>query len=105
MIKSKILTPQALNELGKTRTNLQKNIVLSHGVFDLVHPGHIKHLELAKKEGDLLVVAIVPDRFVNKGPGRPIFNEQIRAEMIAALQFVDYVVVATSDSPFNILFE
>ena len=72
MIKSKILTPQSLIDLANK--NKRKKIVLSHGVFDLVHPGHIKHLELAKKEGDLLVVAIVPDRFVNKGPGRPIFN-------------------------------
>lgn len=103
MTKSKILTSHSLHELARSNHKREKNIVLSHGTFDLIHPGHIKHLELAKKEGDLLVVSIVPDRFVNKGPGRPIFNEQIRAEMIAALQFVDQVVIAQTDSPIELI--
>ena len=103
MIKSKILTTKNIKDLIAINEKENKRIVLSHGVFDLVHPGHIKHLELAKKEGDLLVVAIVPDRFVNKGPGRPIFNEQIRAEMIAALQFVDFVVVAKQEMPIDLI--
>lgn len=68
-------------------------IVQCHGVFDLLHPGHIKHLNEARKQGDKLVVTITPDRFVNKGPGRPAFNEQLRSETLAALACVDYVVV------------
>ncbi|OGS08975.1 MAG: hypothetical protein A2270_04725 [Elusimicrobia bacterium RIFOXYA12_FULL_51_18] len=70
-----------------------KVVVHCHGVYDLMHPGHIKHLEAARGQGDVLVVTITPDRYVNKGPGRPVFNEHLRAESIAALACVDYVAV------------
>src|SRR3989338_1309482 len=68
-------------------------IVQSHGVFDLLHIGHIKHFQAAKKYGDILVVTITPDRFVNKGPNRPRFTETLRAEAIAALDCVDFVII------------
>jgi rfaE bifunctional protein kinase chain/domain/rfaE bifunctional protein nucleotidyltransferase chain/domain len=70
-----------------------RRVVHCHGVFDLVHPGHIRHLEAARREGDVLVVTITPDHYVNKGPGRPVFTQQFRAESIAALEVVDYVAV------------
>ena len=73
-----------------------KCLVHCHGVFDLIHPGHIRHLETAKKEGDILVVTVTADRFVNKGPGRPVFNQDLRAESLAALECVDYVAVNDS---------
>ena len=60
-------------------------VVHCHGVFDVIHPGHIRHLKSAKAEGDLLVVTITGDKFVDKGPGRPAFNEQLRSEALAAL--------------------
>ena len=56
-----------------------KKVVMCHGVFDLLHLGHIKHFEKAKSLGDILVVSITADKFVNKGPGRPAFNESDRA--------------------------
>ncbi len=68
-------------------------IVQCHGVFDLLHPGHIRHLEAAKRLGDVLLVTVTPDEHVNKGPGRPVFNHRLRAETIAAIQCVDYVAV------------
>src|SRR3989338_4083399 len=68
-------------------------IVQSHGVFDLLHIGHIKHFQAAKKYGDILVVTITPDCFVNKGPNRPRFTERLRAEAISALDCVDYVII------------
>lgn len=68
-------------------------ILHCHGVFDLLHIGHIKYFQEAKAMGDVLVVTITPDRFVNKGPGRPAFNEKHRAEAIAALDVVDYVAI------------
>src|SRR3990167_6015560 len=68
-------------------------IVQSHGVFDLLHIGHIKHFQAAKRYGDILVVTITPDRYVNKGPNRPYFSEKLRAEAIAALDCVDYVII------------
>jgi len=70
-----------------------KTIVLAHGVWDLVHPGHIKHLEAAKRLGQVLLVTITPDKFVNKGPNRPIFSEELRAESIAALEPVSFVSI------------
>ena len=85
-----------LDELSKLTQSLKEKgdiIVHCHGVFDLLHPGHVKHFEAAKKEGNILIVTITKDRYVGKGPGRPVFNEQLRAETIAALQSVDYVAV------------
>ena len=75
-------------------------IVHAHGVFDLLHVGHIRHLEQAKELGDILVVTITPDQFVNKGPHRPAFNERLRAHALAALESVDYVAV--TDSPTSV---
>jgi len=68
-----------------------RRVVLAHGTFDLLHLGHVRHLEAARKEGDALVVTITADAFVNKGPGRPVFNQFIRAEMLASLGCVDFV--------------
>ncbi len=70
-----------------------KKIVHCHGCFDLMHPGHIKYFQSAKRMGDCLVVTITPDIFVDKGPGRPVFNQTLRAESIAALECVDFVAV------------
>jgi rfaE bifunctional protein nucleotidyltransferase chain/domain len=76
----------ALRDAGKT-------VVQCHGVFDLLHPGHIRHFEAARGYGDVLVVTVTPDHFVHKGPGRPAFNQRLRAESIAALGCVDYVAI------------
>jgi rfaE bifunctional protein nucleotidyltransferase chain/domain len=70
-----------------------RRIVLCHGVFDLLHLGHIRHFEQARQHGDLLVVTLTPDRHVNKGPNRPAFPEALRAEVIASLRCVDYVAI------------
>lgn len=71
----------------------QKKIVHCHGVFDLLHIGHTRYLQKAKSIGDVLVVTITPDRYVNKGPHRPVFPENLRAEAVAALDCVDYVAI------------
>lgn len=70
-----------------------KKIVHCHGVFDLLHPGHLKHFQAARKKGDVLVVTLTRDEHVNRGPGRPIFNQDLRAESIAALECVDFVAI------------
>jgi cytidyltransferase-like protein len=94
---SKIKSFAELSEiLEKDRMHGLK-IVQCHGVFDLLHPGHIRHFKVAKEQGDKLVVSLTPDRFVNKGPGRPVFTESLRLESIAALGVVDYVVL--NDAP------
>lgn len=93
MSMSKIRTIRELAAIVEALRKQGKRIVQCHGVFDLMHPGHIKHLQAAKREGDILVVTLTADRYVNKGPGRPVFDEQLRAESIAALACVDYVAV------------
>ncbi|MBV5336232.1 adenylyltransferase/cytidyltransferase family protein, partial [bacterium] len=59
----------------------------------LLHLGHVRHLEEARSHGDMLVVTVTADRFVNKGPGRPVFSGQLRAQMLAALEHVDFVAI------------
>src|SRR5258707_5450577 len=74
-----------------------KTVVQAHGTFDLLHLGHVRHLEAARRQGDILVVTVTADRFVNKGPGRPVFNAELRAEMLATLEYVDWVAI--NDAP------
>jgi rfaE bifunctional protein kinase chain/domain len=70
-----------------------KKIIHCHGVFDLLHIGHIRHFEQARRMGDVLAVTITPDQYVDKGPHRPAFPEELRAEAIASLDSVDFVSV------------
>jgi rfaE bifunctional protein nucleotidyltransferase chain/domain len=90
---TKILTLDELAGFVADQHADGRTVVLCHGVFDLIHPGHIRHLEAASREGDVLVVTLTPDELVGKGPGRPVFNERLRSEAIAALASVDAVAV------------
>src|SRR5260370_125516 len=76
-------------------------VVQAHGTFDLLHLGHVRHLEAARALGDVLVVTITADGFVKKGPGRPVFTESLRAEMLAALHFVTYVAIAEASDAIS----
>ncbi len=101
MSSNKILT---LNELSKKIQFLKRKsrkIVHCHGVFDVLHLGHIKHFNTAKNLGDILVVTVTPDKHVNKGPNRPIFPLEARMQCIAALKHVDYVAANTSENAVN----
>jgi rfaE bifunctional protein nucleotidyltransferase chain/domain len=91
LARQKIHSIAELGRLAEEARAQQRTVVLCHGVFDLVHMGHVRHLEAARREGDVLIVTVTADHFVNKGPGRPIFGEDMRAEMLAALEYVDYV--------------
>ena len=105
MTTQKILS---LPEIAKTARALReqgKRVVLCHGTFDLMHTGHIRHLQCARQEGDVLCVTVTADAFVNKGPGRPVFNEQLRAESLAALACVDYVAINPAVTAVEILNE
>lgn len=72
----------------------KKKIALCHGVFDLVHPGHIIHLQQAKEMADVLVVSITASKFVRKGPGRPYFDDEMRQQFLAAVGCIDYVMLS-----------
>lgn len=90
---NKLKTLSQLAKISDLLKKKSKKIVLCHGVFDLIHPGHIKHLASAKKYGNILVVSVTADDFVRKGPGRPFFRESLRAEFLASIMLVDYVVI------------
>jgi rfaE bifunctional protein nucleotidyltransferase chain/domain len=93
MSAAKIIPFETAPALFKELRTAGKRIVQSHGIFDLIHPGHILHLEEARSLGDVLVVTLTADKFVKKGPGRPIFKEQLRLRSLAAMSCVDYVVL------------
>jgi len=93
MTSKKIIPFEKLSTLSSEIKAQNKKIVLCHVVFDLLHPGHFKHFEAARKFGDVLFVTITEDKHVNKGPGRPVFDQKTRAETLAAIQFVDYVAI------------
>src|SRR5204862_3331113 len=94
--RDKVRTLDELAEITSRLKRSGKTVVLAHGTFDLLHVGHVRHLEAARKLGDVLVVTVTADRFVNKGPGRPVFTEWLRAEMLAALSYVDWVAINPS---------
>jgi rfaE bifunctional protein kinase chain/domain/rfaE bifunctional protein nucleotidyltransferase chain/domain len=100
MIKTdKINLISSLNKIRKKN----KKIVLCHGVFDLVHLGHIKHFKSAKSYGDYLVVSITVDKFIKKGPGRPLFNEDQRLEFLSQIKLIDKVIFSKSSSAEDVI--
>lgn len=93
---SKLRTLEELIELLDP-VSRQQRLVLCHGCFDFVHPGHIRHLEWARSQGDMLLVSISADHQVHKGAGRPYLPHELRAENLAALEMVDFVTVTHDD--------
>ncbi len=89
----KILEFEDLTEKIRNLKSRGKKIVHCHGCFDLMHIGHIKYFQASKKMGDILIVTVTPDIYVDKGPGRPVFDQNLRAESIAALECVDHVAI------------
>ncbi|MGO9607178.1 MAG: PfkB family carbohydrate kinase [Candidatus Binataceae bacterium] len=94
--REKIRTIGEIADIAGQARLAGKTVVQAHGTFDLLHLGHVRHLEAARELGDILVVTITADRFVNKGPGRPVFGEVFRAEMLASLHYVDWVAINDS---------
>ena len=90
-MKKKIHLLEDLKKILKNKKKDGKKIVLCHGVFDLLHIGHINHFKEAKSLGDILIVTVTQDKYVNKGPNRPIFSINTRMESISALKDVDFV--------------
>jgi len=90
----------AVDELRAAREEHRRQgdvVVQCHGCFDIVHPGHIRYLQFAKEQGDVLIVSVSSDRTVGKGVNRPYINEELRLENLAALEIVDYVCLDDHD--------
>jgi D-beta-D-heptose 7-phosphate kinase/D-beta-D-heptose 1-phosphate adenosyltransferase len=98
----------AREELVRERERMRregKQLVFTNGCFDLLHPGHVRYLDQARALGDALVVALNSDQWVRslKGEGRPILNERERAEVMAALEAVDYVTIFDEETPRELI--
>lgn len=105
MLKKVLPPEQLISILVQERAN-GKRIVFTNGCFDLMHIGHTRYLQAAKSLGDLLVVGVNSDasvRSLEKAPDRPIVPEAQRAEVLAALSCVDYVVVFSEPDPLNLI--
>src|ERR1700677_1191811 len=78
-----------------------KSVIMCHGTFDIVHPGHIRHLMYARDRGDVLVVSVTSDQHMAKANFRPYVPETLRAMNLASLEMVDYVIVDTEPKPLR----
>jgi D-glycero-beta-D-manno-heptose 1-phosphate adenylyltransferase len=103
---TKVLTKEQLAPLLQQARAQKKRIVFTNGCFDLMHIGHTRYLQAAKALGDVLVVGVNSDasvRSLNKAPDRPVVTEAQRAEVLAALGCVDYVVIFSEPDPLNLI--
>lgn len=102
-IQEKIVTPELFLELKKGWSN--KKVVFTNGCFDILHLGHVQYLLQARELGDCLVVGLNTDSSVKrlKGENRPINPENARATLLAALQFVDFVILFDQDTPLQLI--
>jgi rfaE bifunctional protein nucleotidyltransferase chain/domain len=103
MQANKVFDMFELSQLALRHKQQGEKIVLCHGTFDLMHTGHIRYLQAAKKNGEKLFVTLTADEHVNKGPGRPVFNADLRAENLAALECVDYVAINNKETAVNVI--
>lgn len=101
----KICSRERLLELRADAAARGQRLVHCHGCFDIVHPGHVRHLQHARQLGEKLVVTLTADVFVNKGDARPLFDQDLRAENLAALACVDYVYVNDAPTATELLSE
>ncbi len=104
-MKGRVLDPESLDRFVRDARANGARIVFTNGVFDILHPGHLRYLQAARGHGDLLIVGLNSDASVrrNKGPERPINPEHERAEVLAALTCVDAVSIFADDTPARII--
>ncbi|MFH2013083.1 MAG: D-glycero-beta-D-manno-heptose 1-phosphate adenylyltransferase [Pseudomonadota bacterium] len=104
-MKEKIKTREDLKKVLEKLKEEGKKVVFTNGCFDLIHVGHTRYLEEAKKLGDILIVAVNSDQSVKaiKGDKRPLMPEEERAEVLSALQCVDLVVIFHEADPLNLI--
>ncbi len=97
--KYKILNIDQIIKISKKNKKLNKTSVMCHGVFDVVHPGHIRHLAYAKSKADILIVSLTADKHIKKGTYRPHVPQDLRALNVAVFEMVDYVIIDINQTP------
>jgi rfaE bifunctional protein kinase chain/domain/rfaE bifunctional protein nucleotidyltransferase chain/domain len=101
-LTDKIKSVESLKKMLEKKPD--KTVVMCHGTFDIVHPGHIRHLIYAKQQGDLLIASCTADKYIEKGKDKPFIPEELRARNLAALEMVDYIIIDQNKTPVeNIL--
>ena len=100
-VKNKILDLKDLKKIKQKFTG--KKIVLCHGVFDLLHVGHISYFRSSKMYGNILVVSVTGDKFVNKGPGRPAFSINNRLKFLHAIDCIDYLYISNEPTSEKVI--
>ncbi len=105
MLEKKVKPVRELQRIIALLRKRKKKVVFTNGCFDLLHYGHVRYLEEARKKGDLLVVGLNSDRSVQrlKGDKRPVVGQKYRARVLAALASVDYVAIFEQDTPLKII--
>src|SRR5215467_14277739 len=98
--KQKIVTLEQLVAAIGPRPR-KKTVVMCHGMFDIVHPGHLRHLMYAKEKADVLIASVTADAHISKGAYRPYVPQELRAANLAALEFVDFVVIDPNETPIE----
>jgi len=104
-ILKKIQTPARLAKIVEDLKKKGKKVVLCHGVFDIVHLGHIRYFNQAKKQGDVLIASLTQDKYVRRGPGRPYFTGRLRAEALASLAMTDYVSIVDAPTATDFIYK
>ena len=101
----KIKSPYILKNIAERLKKEGKRIVFTNGCFDIIHPGHIKVFREAKKNGDILIVALNSDKSIKmiKGKKRPLLNQKARADIISSFETVDYVTIFNEPTPFKLI--
>lgn len=104
-MKNKIVTKEALRFLLERFRQMGKTIVFTNGCFDILHAGHVRYLQDAKKLGDILVLGLNSDSSVRilKGPLRPIIPENERADVLSALEMINYIIFFSEETPLNLI--
>ncbi len=106
MDKNKIIDRTKLRDIITGFKSHGKKTVFTNGCFDIIHIGHIRYLRQAKKLGDILAIGLNTDASVSKiKPGRPVISEQQRAEVLSALEMVDYITLFDEDTPYQLIKE
>jgi rfaE bifunctional protein nucleotidyltransferase chain/domain len=104
VISRKIIDRRNLNNAVKKIKNNGRKIVFTNGCFDIIHVGHIRYLKEAKNLGDVLIIGLNSDRSVSAiKPGRPVNPQDQRAEVLASLEMVDYVVLFDEETPYELI--
>ena len=103
IVKNKILTLEKLLKKVKNLRGGKKKIAVCHGTFDIVHPGHIRHLIYAKEKADIVIASVTADKYVVKSQDGPFIPEELRARNLAFLEIVDLVTIDNNKKPLKLL--